>query len=119
VVICLKPKEVKSYAEILEELNKDYAETGKILQDSMKSITTGVGSLKTLWREKNQSRLIKLGVAIMLIPDPGFSDVVGAAVVAAGLVQNKIKNSGLYLEDVYKTYPRLFKELHSARQELI
>ena len=115
----MKPKEVKDYAEILHELSTDYAETGKILHDSMKGVTREVGSLKKLWREKNQSRLIKIGITLMLLPDPGVSDIVGAGVIAAGLLQNKIKNSGLYLEDIYKTYPRLLKDLHSFRQESV
>jgi hypothetical protein len=111
----MKPKEAKDCSEILRVVGKDYAEASEILNASMKGVTREAQSLKKLWREKNQSRLVRLGVAIMLIPDPGFSDVVGAAVVAAGLIHNRIKNSGIYLEDVYKTYPRLLKELYSSK----
>jgi hypothetical protein len=51
-------------------------------------------------------------MALILFPDPTISDVVGTAMVAAGLVHDRIRRSGLYLEDVYKTYPRLLRELY-------
>jgi hypothetical protein len=63
--------------------------------------------------------LIKIGVALILFPDPTISDIIGTAMVAAGLLHNKVKNSGLFLEDVYKTYPHLLKELRLAKEELV
>lgn len=54
-------------------------------------------------------------MALILFPDPTISDFVGKAMVAAGLVHDEIRNSGLYLEDVYKTYLRLLKELYVTK----
>ena len=108
----MKPKEAKECAEILREVNKDYVEVGRIFNDSMKDIAKVTHSLNKLWRSKSKSKLTKIGLALILFPDPTISDVVGTGLVAAGLVHDRIKNSGLYLEDVYKTYPRLLKQLY-------
>lgn len=108
----MKLKEAKECAEILREVNKDYVEVGRIFNDSMKDVAKETHSLNKLWRSKSKSKLIKIGLALILFPDPTISDVVGTGLVAAGLVHDRIKNSGLYLEDVYKTYPRLLKQLY-------
>jgi hypothetical protein len=114
----MKPKEVKNCSEILREIKKDFQDAGSNANGSMKDITREAQNLKKLWRENNQSKLVKAGVALILFPDPVVSDVVGAGLVAAGLLHDRMKNSGLFLEDVFKTYPRLLKELQSARQSL-
>ncbi|MBX5326930.1 MAG: hypothetical protein ACQXXH_07160 [Candidatus Bathyarchaeia archaeon] len=108
----MKTKELKDNIEILREINKDYVEMSEILNDNLKSVARETRSLNKLWRSKNHSKLVKIGMALILFPDPTISDVVGTAMVAAGLLHNKVKNSGLYLEDVYKTYPKLLKELY-------
>lgn len=111
----VKPKNLKDYSEILREVSKDYVEVGGILKGAMKGVAREARSMKKLWRSNNRSPLIKIGVALILFPDPTISDFVGTAMVAAGLVHDKIKHSGLYLEDVYKTYPRLLKELYLSK----
>jgi len=108
----VKPKELKKQVEMLNEVNRDYAEMGAILHDSLKGVARETRSLNKLWRSKSRSKLVKIGMALILFPDPTISDVVGTAMVAAGVVHDRIKNSGLYLEDVYKTYPRLLKDLY-------
>jgi hypothetical protein len=114
----LKPKEAKECSEILREVGKDSVDLAGVANGSMRGVAREAQSLKKLWREKNQSKLVKIGVALILFPDPTISDVVGTGLVATGLLHDRIKNSGIFLEDIYKTYPRLFKELQSARQSL-
>ena len=53
---------------------------------------------------------------MIAFPDPTISDIVGSALVAAGLIQMKMKHSALHVEDVYKTFPQVLKELDSLRQ---
>ncbi|MEM2102260.1 MAG: hypothetical protein QXM22_01945 [Candidatus Bathyarchaeia archaeon] len=108
----MKTKELKDNIEVLREINKDYVEMSEILNDNLKSVARETHSLNKLWRSKNHSKLVKIGMALILFPDPTISDFVGTAMVAAGLLHDKVKNSGLYLEDVYKTYPKLLKELY-------
>ena len=112
----MKLKEMKDYSAMLHEVSKDYAETIEIFSASMKGVAQEARSTKKLWRSNNRSPLIRLGVALILFPDPTISDFVGCAMVAAGLVHDNIKHSGLYLEDVYKAYPRLLKELYLTKK---
>jgi len=39
--------------------------------------------------------------------------------VAAGVIQLKIRNSALHVEDVYKTFPKVVKELSAIKQSLV
>ena len=114
----MKTKEAQNSSKILHEVKADFQGVGSDAACSLKGTAAEARDLKKLWREKNQSKLVKAGVALILFPAPVVSDVAGVGLVAAGLLHDRIKNSGLFLEDVYKTYPRLFKELQSARQSL-
>jgi len=81
-----------------------------------------VGELRLtqkLWKRGNNSFLIKAGLALIAFPDPTISDVVGAALIAAGGIQLKLKNSTLSIEDVYKTLPKVIKELAAIKQCLV
>jgi len=114
----MKPKEAQDSSKILQKVKDDFQDAGVDAACSLKGTASAASDLKKLWREKNKSKLVKIGVALILFPDPTISDVVGTGLVAAGLLHDRIKNSGLFLEDISKTYPRLLKELQSARQSL-
>jgi len=76
-------------------------------------------STQKLWRKRNNPFLIKAGLALIAFPDPTISDVIGSALVAAGLIQLKLRNSTLHIEDVYKTLPKVVKELGAIKQCLV
>ena len=46
------------------------------------------------------SKLIALGVALIAFPDPTFSDALGAALIAVGLLKRKMSKIGIM--DVYE-----------------
>lgn len=92
------------------------AEMMRITQTSMYEFTKQLKSTEKLWRKNGNSILVKAGLALIAFPDPTISDILGAGLVAAGLIHMKIKNSSLYVEDVYKTFPNLLRELSSLKQ---
>jgi hypothetical protein len=48
---------------------------------------------KKLWRSGNKSRLIKLGVALIVFPELApISETVGACFVAAGMIQKGVQS---------------------------
>jgi len=114
--IAVKSKELKNWADALRESAFNRAETAYILHSSMKGFTGELQSTQKLWRKSGSPALIKIGLALIAFPDPTISDIVGSALVAAGLIQLKMKNSALHVEDVYKTFPQVLKELGSIRQ---
>jgi hypothetical protein len=112
-------KEAEDLAEMLHELSQSRKETVHTAGSAMQGYTEELRHTQKLWKQKNGSWLIKAGLALVAFPDPTISDVVGAAMIAAGLVQLKMRNSRLHVEDVYKTFPRVVKELGSIKQSLI
>lgn len=112
----MKPKELKDLADALRESSSSRAETAQILSTSMRQFTGELKSTQKLWKKGGNSILIKAGLVLIAFPDPTISDIVGAGLVAAGLIHTKMKNSALHVEDVYKTFPQVIRELGSIRQ---
>lgn len=111
-------KELKDLIDALNESASRRAEASSAIQSSMRSFTGELKSTQKLWRKGGPNFLIKAGLALIALPDPTISDIVGAGMVAAGLVQMKMKNSALHMEDVYKTFPNVIKELSSIKNGL-
>ena len=104
----MNAKEAKTMEKTLVELKERYIDLGK----SMKDTARAVGSTKTLWREGNKSRLIKIGLTLVVFPEPTpVSESIGACFIAAGLVQKGIRSRSIYLEDIKKTFQTTLKDI--------
>jgi nitrogen regulatory protein PII len=111
----VKPEELKNVAVMLRELGLSYEET----LVAVRGVAKDSHFVGRLWREGNKGNLVKIGLALIAFPDPIVTDVIGAILVSAGVIQAKIKRSTLHVEDVYKTFPELIKELQISKRELI
>lgn len=108
----------------LEELKKTAATTRELSDDWKANLAIAKGaamdrnvldSLKRLSKEQNQGNLIKIGLMLIAFPFPIIvDDALGYPLLAAGLLQRKIKSSALYLEDLNKTLPDVVKELQEV-----
>ncbi len=87
--------------------------------DAVNGIRNELHSTQKLWKQGNKSILVKAGLALIAFPDPTISDIVGSAMVAAGLIQMKIRNSALHVDDVHKTFPRVMKELGAIKSHVV
>jgi hypothetical protein len=97
----------------------ELAESGKDLHSLLKSTARQVAATKKLWREGNKSKLIKIGVACIMFPDPSpVGEIIGAGFIAAGLVQKGIQKRTLYIGDLKKTFENTLKELNSTQSNL-
>jgi hypothetical protein len=110
----MKTEDVKALNEALKELNESSVE----LLQAMKDTSREVKATKKLWRQKNNSRLIKIGLALIAFPDPTISDILGTALIAVGTIQQGIRRRTIYVEDVYKTFQRTLKEVWNFRENL-
>jgi hypothetical protein len=109
----VEKKELKRMAVVLQELGLSYKETLEVLHEMSKD----VNNAKKLWRGEQKSKLIKLALTLITFPEPTpISETVGAAVLVAGLVQNRIKKSTLHVEDVYKTFQDMNNDILKIRQ---
>ncbi len=112
----MKPEQAKTAAKALNELNESYTE----LCGAIKGTADTAEAAKKLWRDGNKSRLIKIGVALILFPEPTpISETIGACFVAAGAVQKGIQSRAIYIEDITKTFRNTMKdvlETHNSMQ---
>ncbi len=103
----MTPEDLKALTAAVKDLSLSSHETAT----AMRGFTNELHDAQNLWKKGGSPRLIKIGLVLIAFPDPTISDLVGTALVAAGLVQLKMRNSALHIEDVYKTFPKVMKEL--------
>lgn len=113
-------EELKRRTNILRELGEDWRKNITILNDVSREERETLESIKRLCKKSNQGNMVKIGLTLIAFPLPiVIDDILGWSFLAAGLIQRKIKNSALYIEDVNKAFPRLLKELQETRQEIV
>jgi hypothetical protein len=109
----VEKKELKRMAVVLQELGLSYSETLEVIHEMSKDMNKA----QKLWRGEQKSKLIKLALTLITFPEPTpISETMGAAVLVAGLVQNRIKKSTLHVEDVYKTFQDVNNDILKIRQ---
>jgi hypothetical protein len=107
----MKKEEVKTFAAVLNEWSESYVDVATTLKGTI-GIVEGT---KKLWREGKHSSLIKVGLTLIVLPEPFVSGAVGSALVAAGLVQEGIRRRTLHVDDVAKTFQQTMRELQSLK----
>lgn len=108
----MKPNEIKTVADTLKELNESYADTLQAMKETIKEVRTA----RQLWRDGNKSKLIKLGLALIVFPEPTpISETIGTLLVAAGAVQEGFRRRQIYVEDVYKTFQEVLKDVWTTK----
>ena len=112
----MEPRELKTTATVLQELGLNYQETLEV----MKGVTKDLRSTKSLWKDGDKSRLVKIGLTMIAFPEPTpISETLGAFILSLGLIQNRMKKSTLHIEDIYNTFQDVNKNLLRIRQELV
>ena len=108
-------EEAKAAIKAVTELS----ECQKELYTTMKGTSRQAAVAKKLWREGNKSRLIKIGIALIVFPDPSpITEIIGAGFVTAGAIQKGIQKRSLYMEDITKTFQSTLKDIYSAKSSL-
>ncbi|MGW8288749.1 MAG: hypothetical protein ACWGNP_00615 [Candidatus Bathyarchaeia archaeon] len=104
----MKPEQIKAATEAVKELSESYVD----VICAVKSTANTAGDTKKLWREGNKSRLIKIGLSLIVFPEPTpISETIGACFVAAGAVQKGIRSRAIYMEDITKTFKNTLKDV--------
>jgi hypothetical protein len=111
----MKLEETKTATEALTDL----AENGQDFSNVMRGVSRDLKNTKKLWREGNKSRLIKIGVTLIMFPEPTpISETVGACFVAAGAIQKGIQSRSMFMEDIRKTFQSTLKEVYATKHNL-
>lgn len=108
-------KKLRTLRDSVKELSESYAET----LENFKDFTESIKSTKSLWREHDKSKLIKIGLVLIAFPEPTpFSEIAGASLLSIGLIKQKMINNSLHIEDIYRTFQTVFKNLREIQQSL-
>lgn len=111
----MKTDEAKTIVNTVKEMNESYVD----LLQSVKGMIKEVKSTRQLWRDGNEPRLIKIGLTFIVFPEPTpISETVGTCLLAAGVVQKGIRNRAIYVEDMFKTFQDVFKDLRTTKYNL-
>ena len=111
----MRMEKAKHTTKALAELTESYRELYKEIEGTARE----AAATRKLWREGNKSKLIKIGVALILFPDPSpVGDIVAAGFLAAGAIQKGIQNQSLYIGDIKKTWDSTLKEVCSVKNNL-
>jgi len=110
-----KVEQLKATRKALTEMNESYID---LLRET-RGTTQTIHATRQLWRTGYKSKLIKIGVALIVFPEPTpISETVGACFVAAGAVQKAVRNRALFVEDVKKTFQMTMKEISACKQNI-
>ena len=108
-------EKAKIAAKVLDELSV----SGKDLFFAERGTALEVAAAKKLWLKGNKSKLMKIGVAFILFPDPTpVTPVVGASLITAGLIQKEIQKRALHMEDVKKVFDKTLREIQISKNSL-
>ncbi len=111
----MKPEQIKDTKKALNELSESYIDLFAAIKGTAKT----AGETKNLWREGKKSRLIKIGLSLVVFPEPTpISETVGACFIAAGAIQKGIRSRSIFLEDITKTFKKTFQDVLLTSQSL-
>jgi hypothetical protein len=115
----MNKEEAENVVELLKQYSQSRNQTVNAAASAITGFTNELHSTQKLWKQGNKSFLIKAGLVLIAFPDPTISDVIGSVMVAAGLIQLKMRNSALHVDDVYKTFPKVVKELGAIKSHMV
>ncbi len=111
----MKPEEAKATIKVVAEANEER----RRLAGTLNGNGSFASDARKLFREGNESKLIKLGMAVIAFPEPTpVSPIVGAGLVTVGAVQKGIKNRAAFAEDIGRDLKSALKELRRARDQV-
>ena len=64
------------------------------------------------------SRLIELGVALFIFPEPVISDITGTALIAAGMAMKGMNRNTLTIADVHRELHQYLNEINRLQKEM-
>jgi hypothetical protein len=104
----MKIEDMKNAVSVLNELSESHRD----MLNTMNGAVQELKATKKLWKNGNESKLIKLGLALIVFPEPTpISETVGACFVAAGMIQKGVRSRSIYVEDVGRTFQQVFREM--------
>ena len=110
--------ETDHIVQAAKELGGTYSETTGLITE-MVECTRMVNDLYDHGQGGFGKSLISFGIALVMFPEPFMvSDVVGGAIVAAGMVYNKVVTPAGYIDDIYSSIEEQIMCLHGMKIDI-
>lgn len=111
----MKADQANTSVKAIKELSESYIDA----MHTLKATSKDIKKAKQLWHSANKSRLIKIGLALIVFPEPTpISETVGTCFVAAGAIQQAIRNRSIYIEDITKTLQITLQEVSAFKDNV-
>jgi hypothetical protein len=111
----MRVEEAKTAIKALVEVNQERRDSCIAIE----STGSEAAAIKKLFREGNQTKLIKWGLALIVFPEPTpISEIVGTGFVAAGAVKKGIQNRAAFVEDIGKDFKKALKEVNFTNEQI-
>jgi hypothetical protein len=111
----MKAKEFSDLTASIKQVTKDHMEMHANATHLVKATTNNASSVNKLYKSGNKSFLIKAGLALIVFPEPIVSDVLGTSLLAAGAIQQGIRNQSIYLDDLPKAFKSAMRDLKKSK----
>ncbi|MEM1994819.1 MAG: hypothetical protein QXW32_05025 [Nitrososphaerales archaeon] len=113
----LTPKAAANLAAHIQRRAATYLEVGRTMVEAASTTRSlkpliGKGAYK-----RSGTTLIAIGVALIAFPDPTISDVIGAALVALGLLKRKMSRVGV--REVYEEIRQTADYIEEVNQHIL
>ncbi len=107
--------ETDHIVQAAKELGGNYSETTGLITE-MVECTRMVNDLYDHGQGGLGKSLISFGIALVMFPEPFMvSDVAGGAIIAAGMLYNKVVTPAGYIDDIYSTIEEQIMSLHGMK----
>jgi len=110
----VEKNDIKALSKVLKELNESYLDFASCIAGTVREMK----NTKKLWRDGQKPWLIKLGLALIVFPEPAISDILGSLLIATGAVQEGLRRRALHVEDVPKTFENVLTEIQAAQESM-
>jgi hypothetical protein len=108
----LNVKEAENTAKLVAQTATEVSQSHKDTCTALRNTKDLAIVNRKLWKEGNKSKLIQIGIALIVFPEPTpISEIVGVGFLAAGAVQKGIKNQYTYMEDIPKSLKSALNEI--------
>lgn len=115
----MNAREAKNTANMATQAAVEITQNLKDVYTALQQTRQNGMAVEKLWREGNRSKLIQIGMALIVFPEPTpLSETIGSSLVVAGFIQKAIKNRSIYMEDIPKSLTSAFREIYNQRANL-
>ncbi len=108
-------KAISNIPKISNEMSESYTDFLRILKETVEEVRT----TKKLWKNGNKPWLIKLGLALIVFPEPLISDILGSLLIAAGTIQEGLCRRAMRVEDISETFQRIMRDLREVNEKVV